>query len=158
MHTIKRADSKNLDFQLLIQQLDKDLAIKNGTENDFFAQYNKTDLIKHVIIAYENDKALGCGAIKEYEEGIVEIKRMFVCENKRGNGIATIILNELQSWAAELGYKRCILETGAKMIEAVNLYKKNDFKVISNYGQYADIETSICFEKEIFPKNLQPKK
>ncbi|WP_262708897.1 hypothetical protein [Myroides indicus] len=41
------------------------------------------------------------------------------------------------------------METGDKMIEAISLYKKNNFEITPNYGQYANIESSICFEKEI---------
>lgn len=149
MYIIKRTNSDNLDFQKLVFELDKDLAIKNGETNDFFAQYNKIDLIKNVVVAYEADQPVGCGAMKEYEEGIMEIKRMFVPIEKRGKGIAGRILAELQVWAKELGYKKCVLETGEKMIEAIGLYKKSHFKIIPNYGQYTDIASSICFEKEI---------
>ena len=149
MHTIKRTNSDNLDFQKLVHELDKDLAIKNGEANDFFAQYNKIDLIQNVVVAYEADKAVGCGAIKKYENGVMEIKRMFVPIDKRGKGIAGKVLTELQVWAKELGYRKCVLETGDKMIEAIGLYKKHHFKMIPNYGQYANIESSICFEKEI---------
>lgn len=148
-YTIKRTDSNNLDFQKLVAELDKDLAVKNGAKNDFFAQYNKIDLIQNVVVDYDADKAVGCGAIKEYENGVMEIKRMFVPAELRGLGIAGQVLNELQIWAKELGYKKCILETGDKMIEAIGLYKKNNFKIIPNYGQYATIKDSVCFEKEI---------
>ncbi|MGJ1266996.1 GNAT family N-acetyltransferase [Sphingobacterium spiritivorum] len=148
-YTIKRTDSDSLDFQKLVLELDKDLAIKNGETNSFFAQYNKIDLIRHVVVAYEADRAVGCGAIKEYRNGIMEVKRMFVPIEMRGKGIAGKILNELQIWAKELGYSKCILETGDKMIEAIGLYKKHHFKIIPNYGQYANIESSVCFEKEI---------
>jgi putative acetyltransferase len=74
---------------------------------------------------------------------------MFVPIDKRGKGIAGKVLTELQVWAKELGYRKCVLETGDKMIEAIGLYKKHHFKMIPNYGQYANVESSICFEKEI---------
>lgn len=149
MYRLIRTNSDHQDFKKLVQQLDRDLAIKNGEINDFFAQYNKLDLIKHVVMAYMDEEPIGCGAIKQYEENTVEIKRMFVPLKKRGNGIASRILQELEQWAKELGYKKCILETGDKMTEAIGLYKKHAFIVIPNYGQYADISNSICFEKNI---------
>lgn len=149
MYTLKRTNSDNQDFQKLVFELDKDLAIKNGATNSFFAQYNKIDLIKHVVVAYEASTAVGCGAIKEYESGVMEVKRMFVLPDTRGKGIAGKILAELQVWTKELGYNKCVLETGDKMIEAIGLYKKNNFKIIPNYGQYATIASSICFEKAI---------
>lgn len=149
MWSILRTNSDHQDFKTLTIQLDQDLAIKNGDINDFFAQYNKIELIKHVVIVYINDEPVGCGALKEYEESTIEIKRMFVSIGQRGNGIAGTILKELEHWAKELDYKRCILETGDKMIEAICLYKKHAFTIIPNYGQYTGIASSICFEKNI---------
>lgn len=149
MYKIKRTDSDDSDFQKLVVELDKDLAIRDGEDHAFFAQFNKITAIKHVVVAYEAGDAVGCGAIKEYEENIMEVKRMFVPLEKRGKGIASIVLGELENWAKELGYKKCILETGKKQPEAIRLYKKNNYTTIKNYGQYADVESSVCFEKQL---------
>lgn len=149
MYNIKRTDSADPDFQMLVIDLDKDLAIRDGEDHSFFAQFNKITMIKHVVIAYENDKAVGCGAIKEYAPDTMEVKRMFVLPEKRGKGIASLVLNELERWAKELGYKKCILETGLKQPEAISLYKKNRYSMIKNYGQYAEVESSVCFEKHL---------
>ena len=150
MTTIKRTNSDNLDFQKLVVELDKDLAQKNGDTNDFFVQFNKIDQIKNVVVVYEIDQAVACGAMKEYDNNTKEIKRMFVPLEKRGKGFASKVLQELENWSNELGYNRCILETGNKMSEAIGLYKKMGYKIIPNYGQYKNVESSICFEKLIY--------
>jgi putative acetyltransferase len=147
---LKRTNSDDPEFQKLVVQLDQDLAIRDGEEHSFFAQFNKIAAIKYVVIAYENDEAVGCGAIKEYEPGVMEVKRMFVPPEKRGNGIASRVLKELETWAKEQGYKKCILETGKKQPEAIALYTKNNYALIPNYGQYAEVESSVCFEKVLF--------
>ena len=67
----------------------------------------------------------------------------------RGKGIASRILNELENWASELRYDKCILETGKRQPEAISLYQRNGYKLIPNYGQYAGVENSVCFEKQI---------
>jgi GNAT superfamily N-acetyltransferase len=149
MYKLVRTNSDNLDFQKLVKELDKDLAIRDGEEHAFFAQYNKIDAIKFVIVAYENEVAVGCGAIKEYEPNIMEVKRMFVSPDQRGKGIASLVLIELEKWAAELNYKKCILETGIRQPEAISLYKKNNYLLIDNYGQYINVTSSVCFEKEL---------
>lgn len=149
MYTLKRTNSNNPDFQKLVQELDKDLAIRDGDEHAFFAQFNKIAAIKYVVVAYENEEPVGCGAIKEYEKEVMEIKRMFVPLEKRGKGIASLILKELEKWVKELKYKTCILETGVKQPEAIQLYKKNNYTFIKNYGQYAEVESSVCFEKHL---------
>jgi len=144
-----RTNSDNPDFIELVKLLDADLAIRDGDEHSFYAQYNKVDRIKYVVLAYENEKPMGCGAIKEYSPIIMEVKRMYVPPDSRKKGIATIVLSELEKWAGELGYSKCLLETGKKQPEAIGLYKKHGYTIIPNYGQYAGVENSVCFEKEI---------
>jgi len=146
MIKILRTDSENQDFIKLVKYLDTDLVERDG--DDHYAQFNKIDRIKHAVVLYDKEKPVGCGAIKEYEPDVVEIKRMYTSPESRGKGIATKILTELESWAAELSYEKCILETGIKQPEAIRLYKKSGYKLIPNYGQYADAKNSLCFEKQ----------
>jgi putative acetyltransferase len=147
MLSIFRTDSTNPDFHTLVKQLDIELAERDGDDHGFYAQYNKIDHIQHVIIIYQNGEAVACGAIKQYAPDIMEVKRMFVPAAYRGQGIASRVLNELEQWSLELGYKQCILETGLKQPEAIRLYEKNHYVKIPNFGQYAGIENSVCFSK-----------
>lgn len=147
MITIKRTNSEDNDFVKLVRALDKDLAIRNGDTNDFYAQFNKVDMIRHVLVAYQQDEPVGCGALKEYEPGSMEVKRMYVVENNRGQKVATRVLQELENWAKELNYSKCVLETGFTNPEAIGLYQKNNYIRIPNYGQYVGAANSICFEK-----------
>ncbi|HMB23710.1 MAG TPA: GNAT family N-acetyltransferase [Anaerolineales bacterium] len=144
-----RTNSEDQDFVQLVKHLDADLAERDGQNHSFYAQFNKIDKIKHVVVAYDDDQPVGCGAIKEYTPGIMEVKRMYTTPESRGKGVASKILRELETWAAELSYEKCILETGKKQPEAIGLYKKNGYKMIPNYGQYAEVENSVCFEKQI---------
>ena len=149
MQTLTRTTSENSDFQMLIIELDRLLKITDGDDHDFYSQYNKTVEIKNVVIFYDNQKAIGCGAFKKYEENVAEIKRMYVLPDHRGKNIAPKILNELEVWAKELNYKKCILETGIKLQSAIALYLKSGYKITDNYGQYEDAENSICMKKMI---------
>jgi GNAT superfamily N-acetyltransferase len=146
MIRLVRTDSSNPDFQKLVRRLDAYLADRDGDDHAFYDQFNKIDAIKNVVVAYENETAVGCGAFKEYEPGTTEIKRMFVPEEKRGMGIASKVLAELEKWALEEGFDSCVLETVADS-GAVILYKKNGYNIIPNYGQYAGMEKSCCMEK-----------
>ena len=147
MYNIVRTTSDSIHFQELVKELDSDLAIRDGADHLFYAQFNKIATIKYVVVVYNQKIPVGCGAVKEYDSVKMEVKRMFVPIHKRGQGIASIILNELEKWAFELGYAKCILETGYKQPEAIRLYQKNNYVVIPNYGQYAGVENSVCFEK-----------
>ena len=149
MITLMRTNSDNKDFIDLVKLLDAELAALDGDEHVFYAQLNKTDKIKTVIVAYDNDKPISCGAIREYSPTITEVKRMYTLPESRGKGIATKVLNELEKWASQLSYKKCILETGWRQPDAIRLYEKNGYNRMSNYGKYAGIENSVCFEKVI---------
>ena len=149
MFKIIRTDSTLPDFINLVKLLDIELAERDGKDHPFYAQYNKIDKIKYAVVAYENDKAVSCGAIKEYSPDTMEVKRMYTLPESRGKGIATKVLIELEKWASKLSYSRCILETGKKQPEAIALYKKNGYKIIPNFGQYAGVVNSVCFEKKL---------
>ncbi len=142
-----RTTSKNPDFQKLVKQLDDYLAVMDGEEHGFYDQYNKIDMLKHCIVIFDNDEAVACGAIKELDTKSMEVKRMFTLPEKRGKGLASAILRELETWSKELGYEKTVLETGKKQVEAVALYNKCGYKIVPNYGQYIGVANSVCFEK-----------
>ncbi len=148
MINLIRTDSENKDFIDLVKLLDKDLKVRDGKDHDFYNQYNAIDKLNHVIIAYHNNEAVGCGSFKQIEENTVEIKRMYVNPYHRGSKIATKVLVSLELWVQEIGFKKILLETGQSMPEAIGLYKKCGYLVIENYGQYQGIETSVCFQKD----------
>ena len=147
MTTLARTDSDNVDFIALVKLLDAALAVIDGEDHAFYAQFNKTNKLKSVVVAYENEKPVGCGAVKEFTPEAMEVKRMYVLPELRGKGIATIVLAELEKWTKELNYSRCVLETGKRQPDAIALYKKNGYNIIDNYGQYVGMENSVCFEK-----------
>lgn len=149
MINIKRIDSTNSAFQNLVSLLDAELKILDGEDHLFYAQFNHINSINHVLIAYKDHQAVACGAFKNYDEKTVEIKRMFVHSNHRGNGIGQQILLGLEEWAAELGFTNCILETGIKQPQAIRLYEKTGYRRISNYGQYENKANSICMCKKL---------
>jgi len=121
----------------------------DGRDHDFYDQYNKIDKIKHAVVAYSDELPVACGAIKEFNPETMEVKRMFTIASYRGKGFATQVLTELEKWALELGYSRCVLETGLRLPDAVRLYQRNGYYQIPNYGQYAEMENSICFKKKL---------
>jgi putative acetyltransferase len=149
MINIIRTSSENTDFIKLVKMLDAELAIIDGDEHSFYSQFNKIDKIKYVVVAYKDEKPVGCGAMKEFDAESMEVKRMFVTLEFRKRGIAAGILAEIEAWAGELSYRRCILETGIRQPEAIGLYKKCGYVYIPNYGQYTGVENSVCFEKKI---------
>ena len=144
-----RTDASEPAFRSLVVELDKDLAIRDGEDHAFFAQYNKLVDIKHAVVVHDGDVPVGCGGFKHFDGDTVEVKRMYVPPAQRKKGIASLVLRELEQWAHELGYQRCVLETGMKQPEAIALYRKRGYQIIPNYGQYTNVESSVCFEKHL---------
>lgn len=144
-----RTDSQNADFVQLVAQLDAYLTITDREEHAFYDRFNKLDKINCVVVAYLGEQAVACGAIKPFAPKTMEIKRMYTTPESRGHGLATKILQELERWAGELSCSSCILETGKRQPEAIRVYEKNGYYLIPNYGQYAERDNSLCFEKKI---------
>ena len=129
--------------------LDADLKIRDGKDHEFYAQINKTAILNNVMVCYQNDIAIGYGALREIDAKTLKIKRMFVNPDHQGKGIASKILSELELWTSELNYFQIILETEINKPEAISLYKKSGYKITENYGQYIGIKSSICMKKII---------
>jgi GNAT superfamily N-acetyltransferase len=146
---IIRTNSENQDFINLVKKLDAYLKITDGDEHAFYNQFNTIDVIKNVVLFYKEGVPVGCGAIKKFDANSAEVKRMFVDKAFRNQGIAQKVLQELEIWAKELGYKKCVLETGKRQVEAVKFYHKCGYKIILNYGQYIAMDNSVCFEKVV---------
>jgi putative acetyltransferase len=146
MLSLVRTNSNHEDFKKLTQVFDEFLIDVDGDEKDFFAQFNQIYL-GNVLVCYENDIPLGCGAFKELESNTAEIKRMFVVTEGRGKGVASTILTELENWAKELNCTSAQLETSQKLESAIAMYRKFGYEDIPNYGQYVGVETSMCMKK-----------
>ncbi|HVU96153.1 MAG TPA: GNAT family N-acetyltransferase [Puia sp.] len=147
--TILRTNSDSPDFQLLAAELERHLRARDGDLQEYYAQLNRIGSIPQVLVAYNEDRPIGCGAIREYEEGKAEIKRMYVRPANRGNGIATRLLEELENWAREGGCTACVLETGLNQPEAIAFYQKNGYRIIPLFGRYIGSPNSVCFQKEL---------
>lgn len=149
MLTIIRTSSDHPDFKGLVQLLDKDLAVRDGDDHAFYHQFNGIASIRLALVAYEDEIPVACGAIKSYDPNSMEVKRMYTHPDHRKKGIAAAVLSELEQWAAELGISRCVLETGINQPEAIAMYNRCGYQRIPNYGQYAGVENSLCFEKKL---------
>lgn len=144
-----RTTSDNLDFQQLVVALDAYLRIVDGDDHAFYAQFNKTDSLSNVLVCYDQELAIGCGAFKAYDSQTVEIKRMYTLPEYRGRGVAKNIMAALEEWAKEEKYLVSILETGYLQKDAIALYTKIGYEVMENFGQYEGISTSVCMQKTI---------
>ncbi|WP_299767132.1 GNAT family N-acetyltransferase [uncultured Dokdonia sp.] len=145
---ILRTNAHNSEFKRLVHLLNADLAERDGKTHPL-AQFNDISNLNHVVLVLKNDSAVGCGAIATYDVNTMEIKRMYVSPETRGQRIGEKILSELENWSKELGYSRCILFMGSKQPEACKLYQRNKYYPIEKYGILKNIPDSICLAKDV---------
>ena len=146
-----RTDGKNKDFIENCRLLDIDLNERVGKKikRDKYKKYNQLDEISEAIVVYEDNKAVGGGAIRKYDDENIELKRVFAHTDYQGKGIGSKLVSLLIEWAVELGYKRMILETGELLAESCAVYKKLGFEIIPNYGPYVNMPESLCMAKDL---------
>jgi GNAT superfamily N-acetyltransferase len=101
------------------------------------------------IVAWFGDVAVGCGGIRRYDDGIGELKRMYVTPPFRGRGVSRRVLTELEVRARSLQYRRLVLETGVRQPEAMRLYETAGYTAIEPYGFYRTSPLSRCYAKTL---------
>jgi GNAT superfamily N-acetyltransferase len=88
-----------------------------------------------MLIAYWKNQAAGCVAIQVLEEGICEMKRMYVSPDFRGQGIGQELIKSIVEAAKNRNFRRIRLDTHPQMLAAQKLYQNFGFKEIERYNQ-----------------------
>lgn len=147
---IREASIGSSAAQRLIEQLDKELRDEylptemHPVDCDSFHRNGGI-----FAIAYDEDEAIGCGALRPVDETTIELKRMYVAEARRRRGVARRILEYLESKARQLSYQRLLLETGDAQLAAIRLYENSGFHRIDPFGEYTESPRSVCFVKSL---------
>ena len=84
-----------------------------------------------------------------FQDGDLELKRMYIAPEVRGRGLSREMLAELERSAAAAGGRRMVLETGTLQPEAIGLYLSAGYSEITKFGAYRDDPLSRCFGKDI---------
>jgi GNAT superfamily N-acetyltransferase len=93
----------------------------------------------------------GCGALRELEPGVAELKRMYIRQAYRGRGLSRVLLGALEREARAAGIAVLRLETGPRQVEALALYRSSAYEAIPAYGEYVGSPDSICLAKALQP-------
>jgi putative acetyltransferase len=151
--TVARADIQSPAAQKLIAALNEELsriypepgATHFRVDSDEVAEGRGT-----FVIATRGRKAIACGALRRIDDGVGEIKRMYVVPEERGRGVSRVVLTALEDEARNMGLSRLLLETGIRQLAAIALYERTGFERIPAYGEYVlSPETSVCMAKTL---------
>lgn len=85
------------------------------------------------LVGWEGGLAVAGGGYTRHEEGVAEIRRMFVIPESRSRGIARKLLVAVEHAARAAGYTTVILDTGAKQPHAEALYRSAGYEEIAKY-------------------------
>jgi GNAT superfamily N-acetyltransferase len=102
------------------------------------------------VVAYLDEVAVGCGAVRRLDTSTAELKRMYVDPSARGQGIGRALVDALEREARRLGVTRIVLETGTRLAPAIKLYEGMGYARIPLFGEYlSSPDTSLCFGKSL---------
>lgn len=146
---LKFVNIENSDLQMLVSMLNQYYAARFGQAVEQYQKYHDLAQMSCAVVAYADHKAVGCGCWKSYNAATAELKRMFVLPDYRREGVAAQMLTALERHAAESGCHKAVLQIVAGMTDAVKFYEKTGYRLIANYGAFADDELCICMAKEI---------
>ncbi|MGV8084500.1 MAG: GNAT family N-acetyltransferase [Coriobacteriia bacterium] len=135
------------DFAALVSALDAELEDRYpglGADGPPPAQ----DLLA-VVVAYSGGTPVGCGALRELQPGVGEIKRMFVLPEARRLGTARRVLEALEAQGRTLGYSAVRLGSGVRQPEALALYESCGYRRIPLFGEYEGAALCVCYEKAL---------
>lgn len=87
-----------------------------------------------LFLALVDNKPAGCVAMRRLEEGICEMKRLYLRSEFRGQGLGRALIEKVICDAGEIGYSKLRLDTHPpKMGKAVSIYESHGFKPIPPY-------------------------
>jgi len=146
---LKRTDTDDFAFHFLVKLLDQELWKELKEDQSTYDQHNKVPGIATAVLVYYNEEPVACGCFKPFDGMTVEIKRMFVHKAWRQKGLSKKVLQELEQWAIELGYRFAVLETSIHFAKAIGLYKASGYEVVPNYPPYLGLSESLCMKKSL---------
>jgi putative acetyltransferase len=128
--------AKWLNIDLCFQNFNKELA-------EIEIMYNEKD--GGIVLCVDDDKYIGCSAIRKIDDTTCELKRMWVQPSYQGKKIGEALLNECIAIAKKLNYKQIRLDTLSRLQPAIHLYKKYGFVETTAY--YNNPNANVVYMK-----------
>jgi putative acetyltransferase len=146
---IRQVPYTDYDLQTLVQELDDFFLNAWGQQvAGRYQSLHQLSLMAYECVCYEKEP-IGCGCLKHIDAQNVEIKRMYVRAKYRRQGVATQILQHLETVAINNGYRYCLLETGKDMQDNILFYEKCGYYLVDNFGDFIGDDICICMKKDL---------
>jgi GNAT superfamily N-acetyltransferase len=142
---VEHFDSPDAQRLRAAQRLEIDRA--NGRDTEPGEKPTAEHIAVFFLARDEDGTPLGCGGLRIVQDGITEIKRMYVRPESRGTGVSSALLRRLEEAALDLGSPALVLETGHEQKRAIGFYEREGFSKIANFGPYVGAPLSVCYSK-----------
>jgi len=101
------------------------------------------------FVARSAGRVVGFGGFVPLPEGAAEMKRVFVAEAARGQGVGRAVVETVEAAAIGEGIRRMFLETGVKSDEAIRLYRRLGYQACGPFGAYRPDPLSVFMVKPL---------
>ncbi len=146
MIVIKQMSVDSQEAVFMMEELSEQLKTITGSDGKSSFKRDEWNANEDIFaVAFEDNKAVGCGGIRKLSDCTAELKRMYAKEKKKGIGSA--LLAFLEKEAKKSGYEEIRLETRRINENAVQFYLKKGYHVCENFGRYKGKEEAVCFFK-----------
>ncbi|HEV7848478.1 MAG TPA: GNAT family N-acetyltransferase [Mycetocola sp.] len=118
-------------------------------ESNFLLDVEELDRpgISVYVARNEGGRAIGMAALVPWGVAVTELKRMFVRDDARGQGVGTRLLERIEADARAAGLRQIVLETGTLHTDAQALYARCGYSAIPQFGQYISEKHSYCMAR-----------
>jgi len=136
-HTITEEPADSADVRWCFEQYYSELAAEFGYDVDTALPLGTDQLTRPhglVLVVRAEGRVVGCGGVKLLDDGIGEIKRMWVSPAERGHGLGGRLLEALEHAAAEAGMTVTRLETNEQLGPALAMYRKRGYVEVAPFN------------------------
>ncbi|WP_422390736.1 GNAT family N-acetyltransferase [Arthrobacter sp. N1] len=125
-----------------------ELHVRYGSEDHEPGEQPTAANVPFFLVARTEDgRAVGCGGLRPLAGGGLEVKRMYVLPELRGNSVATAILRRIEDEARARGVAELLLETGMGQPDAMRFYEREGYHRIPAFGAYVGEDHSVCYAR-----------
>ncbi len=132
----------------LVAELDDYQSALYPTGSDYVMSLElMANSVNYPFLAQSAGQPVGCACLYVGENGIAEIKRVYVAPAGRGKGVASRLIQALEDQLKKLNIQRLFLETGIYQPEAIGLYQKRGYSLTGPFGDYTFDPLSVYMVK-----------
>ena len=136
---------KKDEIRTLFREYTEQLAEGDAEFRDYLKIQHYDDELEHpeqkygfpggrLYMALCDGNVAGCVALRKLDEQRCEMKRLYVREDYRGNGIGNLLTDKLIQEARKIGYRHLLLDTFPFLERAIGMYQARGFREIEKYN------------------------